>query len=171
MRNHDDGAASRTQVRYAIEALLLERGVTDSEHFVDQQDVRFGVNCNRKRQPHLHATAVGSHWSVDGVMKFCKVQNSFEPISDLCSREAPNHSTDEYVLPPCQVGMKARCELEQTADAPANADPAFVRATDTRQQAQQRRLSRTVASDDAQSAPALDGKGDVAKTPESCAAR
>ena len=39
------------------EALLLELGVADREHLVDDEDLRLEVRGDRERQPHVHPAA------------------------------------------------------------------------------------------------------------------
>ncbi len=58
MTDEQHRPALRADVLHLAEALTLERGVADREHFVDEQDVRLEVRRDRERQPHLHAARV-----------------------------------------------------------------------------------------------------------------
>ena len=47
-------APASLQARELVEALLLERGVADGEHLVDEQDVGVDLDGGRERQPDVH---------------------------------------------------------------------------------------------------------------------
>ena len=51
------------------EALLLEVGVADRQHLVDQQDVGLQEGGNGETQPHLHAEGEELDLTVDGVVE------------------------------------------------------------------------------------------------------
>ena len=55
--DEQDRAAVAADVAHLAEALLLERGVADGEHFVDDQDLGLEVRGHRERQPHVHAAS------------------------------------------------------------------------------------------------------------------
>ncbi len=52
MRNEDDRATRGAQVLHAPEAALLELGVADREHLVDEEDLGLEMSSDRERQPH-----------------------------------------------------------------------------------------------------------------------
>ena len=45
-------------VAHLAEALLLELGVADRQHLVDDQDFRLQVRGHGERQPHVHAAGI-----------------------------------------------------------------------------------------------------------------
>ena len=58
VRDEDDRLAGLLQALEPVEALLLEGGVADREHLVDQQDVGVDLNGDREREAHGHARRV-----------------------------------------------------------------------------------------------------------------
>src|SRR5262249_8698477 len=75
--------------------------------------------------------------------------------------EPMDRAVEEDVLAPGQVGMEARAELEQRADAAAHDHLPGRRLDDPRDQAKERRLAGAVAADQPDGAPRLDPEGDV----------
>ena len=55
--------------RELVEALLLERGVADREHLVDEQDVGIDLDSNREREPDLHPRGVVLELEVDELLE------------------------------------------------------------------------------------------------------
>jgi hypothetical protein len=43
---------------HSIEAFLLEDSVSDRQYFVEDDDFRVQMGCDRKRQPNVHATGI-----------------------------------------------------------------------------------------------------------------
>ena len=58
VRDEQDRAALVAQAVELVEALLLEGGVADREHLVDQQHVGVDLDHHREREPHVHARRV-----------------------------------------------------------------------------------------------------------------
>ena len=58
VRDEEDRAALVAQPVELVEALLLEGGVADGEHLVDQQHVGVDLDHHREREPHVHARRV-----------------------------------------------------------------------------------------------------------------
>ena len=50
------------------EARLLELGVADREHLVDDEDFRLDVGRDREGQPHVHPAAVPLHRRVEELL-------------------------------------------------------------------------------------------------------
>ena len=58
MRDEHDRSPLVAQPIEDVEALLLEGGVADREHLVDQQDVGVHLDRHREGQTHVHARGV-----------------------------------------------------------------------------------------------------------------
>ena len=48
-----------------VDALFLKLGISDREHFVDDENFRLEVSRHGEGQPDLHAARVALHWCVD----------------------------------------------------------------------------------------------------------
>ena len=58
MGDEHDRAAFALEPEELLEALLLEGGVADGEHLVDQQDLGVDLDRGREREPHEHPRGV-----------------------------------------------------------------------------------------------------------------
>src|SRR5262249_31682385 len=85
--------------------------------------------------------------------------------------EAVDRAVQIDVLAAGHVGVESGPELEQRADTAADGDGAGRRLDDSRQEAQQRRLARSVAADEADGASRLAGDRAVAERPPVGASR
>src|SRR5262249_11227780 len=56
--DEQDGTPARSHALHLAQALLLERRVSHGQHFVDHQDLRAQVSCDRERQPYIHTARV-----------------------------------------------------------------------------------------------------------------
>ena len=68
VRHEQQRGAALDHVAHPVEALLLERRVTDREHLVDDEDARLEERRDREAEPHLHAARVELHLPVDRVL-------------------------------------------------------------------------------------------------------
>jgi hypothetical protein len=86
---------------------------------------------------------------VDEALGLGEGDDLVELAPDLLALHAEDGAGEEDVLAPGQVGVEARADFEETADAPADCHPPRRRLRDARQHFQQRTLARAVAADDA----------------------
>ena len=117
--DEDDGATLLRDVAHLAEALLLELRVADGEHLVDEQDLRLEVRGDGEREPHLHAARVALHRRVEEALDARELDDLVEPARDLRAAHAEDRAVQEDVLAPGELGMEARADLEQRADAAA----------------------------------------------------
>ena len=66
-----------------VEALLLEGGVADGEHLVDQQDVGVHLDRHREREPDLHAGRVVLELEVDELLELGELDDLVEALARL----------------------------------------------------------------------------------------
>ena len=74
---------SRLEPLELLEALLLERGVADREHLVDEQDVGVDLDRDREREPHAHARRVVLELEVDELLELGERDDLVEPLARL----------------------------------------------------------------------------------------
>ena len=65
------------------QALLLEGGVADRQHLVDQQDLRLEVGGDGERQPQVHAARVVLHRRVEEPLDLGEGDDLVELALDL----------------------------------------------------------------------------------------
>src|ERR1700755_2900405 len=104
---------------------------------------------DREGEPHVHARRVELDGRLDELLKLGEGDYLVELLPDLDAAHAEYRAVQVDVLAPRQVRVKARADFEQRADAPANLDFACARASDAREDFQERRLARAVVPDDA----------------------
>ena len=166
MRDEHDRAALLLEREDAAEALALERLVADGEDLVEQQDVRVEERGDGEAEPHRHPGGVRAHRPVDRVLQLCERHDLVEPRLDIGAAEALDRAVQEHVLAAGEVEVEAGAELEERADAALGADAPRGRPDDPRDDAQQRRLARAVAADQAHGLAPSDLGGDVAERPD-----
>ena len=81
-------------------------------------------------------------------------------------RHAVDDGAQEHVLPPGQLGVEPRPDLEQRLDPPPHPAHALGRLGDAGEDLQQRALARTVAADQRDASLLVDGEVDVSQGPD-----
>ena len=99
---------------------LLELGVADGEHLVHEQDLRLEVRGHREREPHVHAARVPLDRRVEERRHAGEVDDLGQLARDLAASHAEDGAVQVDVLAAGQLGMEARADLEQAADAAAD---------------------------------------------------
>ena len=111
-----------------LEALPLERVVTDGEHLVDQEDVGVGVDDEREpeAQPHAGRVRRRAGQSRASAGSPLKATISSARVADLAPREAEQHPSDQQVLAAGEVAVEAGGEVDERRDPPPDGDPPAV---------------------------------------------
>ena len=148
------------------EAPALELGVADGEHLVDEQDLGLEVRSDRERKPDVHAARIALDRRVDELLDPGELDDGVEVARDLLALHPQDGAVQEDVLASGELGMKARADLEQAADAPPDLRAPPRRRGDPRQDLQQRRLARAVLADDPEDLSLLDLERDVVEGPD-----
>ena len=58
MRNKQNRFTTRPKLQDALEAFLTEPAISDTQYFVDDENIRVNFRGHRERQPHVHAGRV-----------------------------------------------------------------------------------------------------------------
>jgi hypothetical protein len=146
-------------VLHPPQALALERRVADGEHLVDDQHLRLEVGGDGEREPQVHAARVVLDRRVDEALDLGEGDDLVELAHDLVALHAEHGAVQKDVLASAQLRVEAGADLEQRADAAADARVAGRRLGDAREQLQQRALACAVAADDADGLAARDLEG------------
>ena len=102
-----------------------------------------------KRQAHVHAGGVALDRRVEELRDLGELDDVVELAPDLGARHAEDGAVQVDVLAAAELGVEARADLEQAADAAVDLDPALGRLGDAREDLEQGALAGAVAADDA----------------------
>ena len=119
VRDEDDRLAGGLQPVELIEALLLERGVADGEHLVDQQHVGVDLHGDGERQPDAHARRVVLELEVEELLQLGERDDLVESPPRLAARQAEHHRVDHHVVARGQVRVEADAELDEGREPPS----------------------------------------------------
>ena len=86
--DEDDRAASSRSSREDAAALVLEGGVADREHLVDQQHVGVGLDHQREGEPDPHSRGVVLQLEVGELLELGELEHGVEPAA-ASRRERP----------------------------------------------------------------------------------
>src|SRR2546429_5415830 len=166
VRDERDGASRLAETLHASQRAALEVRVAYRENLVDDHDLRLEVRGDREGEPHEHPARVALHGRVDELLHAGELDDRVELPRDLAPLHAEDRAVEVDVLPPGQLGMEARPDLEQAADAAAELRAPLGRPRDLRQDLQQRRLAGAVRPDDPQHFTFACLERDVAQRPD-----
>ena len=131
--DEQDGAAASSDLAHLRKALLLEPGVSNGQHLVDDQDLRFKMGCDGERQPHKHADRVVLNRSGGELLHLGEGHNLVEFASDLRPAHAENGTVEENVLNAGQLRVETGTNLQQRPDSTPDPDLAFCGTSNPRQ--------------------------------------
>jgi hypothetical protein len=166
VRNEHDRASRLLEGEDAAEALSLERLVADGKDLVEEKDVGVEEGRDREAEAHRHPGRVRPDRPVDRVLELGEGDDLVEAPADVRAAEALDRAVQEHVLAACEVRVEACAELEQGADPACRTHRARARLDDPGDQAQQRRLARSVASDETDGLSLRHVERDVAERPD-----
>jgi hypothetical protein len=154
------------ELGHLAQAARLELRVARREHLVDHRDVRLEVGGHREGEPEVHPRRVALDRRVEKPLDPRELDDLVEAPADVHAAHPQERPVDLDVLPPGQLRVERRADLEQCPDAPPGPGPSLGRIGDPREQLEQRALARAVAPDDADPVALLDRQGHVAQRPE-----
>ena len=103
---------------------------------------------------------------IDKFFHFSKVNDLIELLANFALRHSENCAVEVNVLPPGELRVEARSDLEQARDTPTQQDAPFCRLGDAAQDLQQRALSGAVATDDTENLALFDLEAHIPKRPK-----
>src|SRR6266705_3958579 len=98
-------------IAHLAQTFFLKRGVAHSQHFINQQNLRIEMSCDRKSQAHVHAARIMFDRSVDELFDFGESDNLVEFLFDLGVLHAENRPVKENILATGQLGLEARADF------------------------------------------------------------
>src|SRR4051794_36356056 len=118
MRHEEDRAALLgSDLTHFAEALLLESGVPDREHLIDEEDFRLQMRGHRKGEAHEHSTRVALDRRIEKRADLGEINDLVELPENLVAPHAEDRPIEEDILAPGELGMKAGADLEERSHA------------------------------------------------------
>ena len=106
MRDEHDRAPFVAHAVEHVEALLLEGGVADGEHLVDQQDVRVDLDRDREGEAHVHAGGVVLELQVLELLELGELDHALVARARLARGEAEHDPVQRDVVEAARSGLK-----------------------------------------------------------------
>ena len=103
------------------EAFLLELGVADREHLVDDQDLGFEMRGDGKGETHIHAGRVALDRGVEKFLDLGKGDDLVEFPADLGAAHAENRAIEIDILAAGELRVKPGADLQEARDPAAQA--------------------------------------------------
>ena len=166
MGDEDDRLAFGFHLVEGVGALLLEGGVADRQHLVDQQHVGVGLHHHREGEPHQHPRGVVLQLQVGEFLQLGELDDRVLAAAHLARGQPHHHPVEDDVFARREVDVEADSELDEGGQTSCYPDRAGVGPVDARQQLQQGALAGAVAADDAEELPLADLEGDPAQRPQ-----
>src|SRR5262249_39688898 len=153
-------------VLHLADALALEGGVADREHFVHEQHFGIEMGGHGEGEAHAHAARIVLHGRVEEALHLGEVDDLVELASDLAAFHAKDGAVEIDILAAAEFAVEAGADFEQAADPATQLDASRRRLGDAAQDLEQRRLAGAVAADDADDLTRLDGERHVLEGPQ-----
>ena len=145
-----------------VGALLLEGGVADRQHLVDQEDVGIGLQHQREGEPDQHPRGVVLQLQVDEFLEFGELEDRVQAVRALrCGVRpiiTPLRTTFSRAV---SSTLKPTPSSMNGASRPAIRIAPSIGPVDAGQQLQQGALARAVAPDDPEELTLADLEGDA----------
>ena len=165
-----DRSALALQAPERVEALLLEAGVADREHLVDEIQVGLRLDHRGEAEPHLHAGGVVLQLQVDEPLQLRELDDRGEPAPGL-ARDTPSSAAFTTTLSRAvSSGLNPTPSSMNGDTRPDDGDRAAVGRVDPGQALEERALAGAVAPDDAEELALGDLERDVSQRVESAPA-
>src|SRR6266496_2100975 len=113
VRDEEHGATGATQVLHPSEAATLELGITHGQDLVDQKHLRLEMGGDSERESHRHPARIALDGCVDELLDPCELNDLGELGRDLTPLHAENRAVEIDVLPPSQLWVEPRADLQQ----------------------------------------------------------
>ena len=95
-----------------FKAFPLKRQITDSQHFIDDENLRIEVGCHRIRQTDVHSTGITLHGSIKELGHLSEADDVIKLSRYLASRHSQYGTVKVDVLAASQFRMKTRPDLQ-----------------------------------------------------------
>ncbi len=166
MGHEQNRASGPLQPTELVKALLLERGVADRQHLVDQQDLGIDLDRGREREPHEHSRGVVLQSQIGEFTELRERDDVVEAGTGFPAREPEHDRVDDHVVAGSEVHVEADAEFDERRQPPVDCDLAAIDFVDPGQALEQRALAAPVAPDDSEELALGDVDGHVLDRPQ-----
>src|SRR6266536_4187873 len=156
-----DGASLLLVLFHLVQALTLERDITDGEDLIHEENGGIHVHGHGEPQTDVHPRRIELHLVVYEVLELGEGHDVVEHAVRLLARQPQERSIQVHVLPTGQLHMESRPQGEQGGDPPASGDPARGGPENAGDDLEECGLSGTVRAQQAQRFPLLHVDRDV----------
>ena len=166
MRHEQHRASLLAQACELVEALLLERGVPDGEHLVDQQDVGVDLDGGGECEPNVHPRRVVLQLEIDELLELGERQDVVETLCRLLAGKPEHDRVDDHVVPSGEIRIESDAELDERRQTAVDREFALVDVVDPGEALEQRALAAAVAADDSEELAGRDLDAHVLDSPQ-----
>jgi hypothetical protein len=145
-----DADAPISQLLDSTLAAALEANVSDSENFIDEENIWIAVRSDREPKAHIHSARITPNGRIDEIADPRELDNGVKTLADLVGGHPENRGVDGYVLPTREQRVEARADRDQRSDPTPNRDPAPIRPKDPVQTLEKGGLPGAIGADEAQ---------------------
>ena len=106
MADKNDGASCAGSIAHFPKTFSLKGCVTNSQHFVDKQNLRLQVRGDGKRKAQIHAAGIMFHRRVNELIDFGERNDFIKPAANLLARHAQHSAVKIHIFSASQFRMK-----------------------------------------------------------------
>ncbi|KXU36559.1 hypothetical protein AXK11_04205 [Cephaloticoccus primus] len=147
-------------------AFLLKLYVTNSEDFVNYQNLRFEVGSDSKGQSHIHTAAVALYRGIKKLFDLSKSDDFIKLLPNFKTSHSENRPVQVDVFTSGELGVKASSYLKEGRNATSQGNPSSSGLCNSRKAFEQCRLSCSIATDDANHFALIYRKTNILKCPK-----
>ena len=152
-------------VLHLTNGLLLKFGITNSEDFVNNEDLGFQEGGDGKAEADGHTRGETLDGGIEVALNTSEVDNLVELLINLMPCHAHDAAVHVDILPCGHLGVEASADLKKGGDASTVGDMANGGGGDMAEELQQSAFAGTVLTDDADDIALLDLERDVLQGP------
>src|SRR3982751_3959991 len=105
---------------HLAQALALEFGISDGEHFIDDQNFGFELRRHGEGEPYVHAGGVALYGCIEEPLHIGESNDLVEFAANLAAAHSQNGAVHEDILASGKVGMKSRSNLQEACKTAAH---------------------------------------------------
>src|SRR5437773_2744814 len=109
--DEDDSTAFVHDTLHFTQALLLEAGVTHSQHLVDEKNLSLQMRHNSEGQTHIHAAGIVLDRRIHKLFGLGKGDNLIKLLTDFLPSHAENSAIHIDVVTAAQFRVKSAADL------------------------------------------------------------
>src|SRR5262245_54233476 len=106
MTDEQDSASGSSDIVHLAQTLPLESHISHSQHFIDQQNLRFQVSRYRKGQAYIHPTGVMLDWCIQKFIDLGKSHDLIQFTLDFGLFHTENGAIQVHILTSGQFWME-----------------------------------------------------------------